>query len=320
MQDILFVGTKKNALHGNGKVGYFFQYAEPILNRCGLNVFKYESFDALEARISQHKRAVVALIYNEEESFEEVLNTEDLCSNHLERFLLVHPYKTGQIVSSKAASNEAFSKRGINVPPMAAGTTALGKVFSNVIQGSGQAVSTRHAGETLDERRYNTAFINTVHSFRGKDYFVSLRAMCVGGVCHSVYVRCRPVDEGNPSVHAINTPLEPDLLNYLYTRLVIGFRDYINEICRSVGDVLGLGFYSHDLLPCADSGEIYICETGFKFDEISLKHHLMPIKDQVVMADLFEGREIIKAAHLFVQQAADLGFLSYKKPPTALGV
>jgi hypothetical protein len=307
--DLVFVGTAEHGLHGNGKAGHFFTHAEPILRSYGISISKYESHALFAENIEKHPEGVVVLVYNEESRLDEPMMTEQLCEEKMERKLLIHPVKTARIVRDKRLTNLILDSHGVPVPAIIEGETTSKQVFSNAVLGSGHVVQAHKPGDTLDRGRYNTQYINTAHSYKGQDYFVSLRAICVGETCLSVYVRCRPTSEGSPSVHSMNTPVDADLLNYLHVNVALPAYDQIRQVSEKIGEVLGLGFYSHDLLPCSQTGKVYICETGFKFDEATLNAHLRAIKDKIIMADLFNGIEIMKTVHEFVRATRKKGFL-----------
>jgi hypothetical protein len=52
-------------------------------------------------------------------------------------------------------------------------------------------------------------------------------------------------------------------------------------------------------LPCADSNDLYVCETGIKLDEIALRQRLAPLKKRVLMSELYDGLESVKTAYAF---------------------
>ncbi|MBF9197343.1 hypothetical protein [Microvirga terrestris] len=309
MKNLVFVGARAHALHGNGKASTFFQYADSVFRSYGIDVFKYKNFNEFELNIDKHRDGIVTMIYNEEDGIEEAEQIERICMQNMRRALIVHPSKLGRVIGDKAATNTLLADNGIRVPKQIKSEAAIGQVFSNDPLGSGRTVSVHAPGEKLRFDRYNTEFINTVYPFRGRDYYVSLRAMCVGGTCIAIYTRCRPTEEGNPSVHTTNTPVDPELINYLHVRVAIRLQGKIIQVCEQIGQVIGLGFFSHDLLPCADTGEVFICETGVKFDEATLMNRLTPVRNSVVIQDVFNGVEIKKSAHEFVRAANEMGFL-----------
>lgn len=182
----------------------------------------------------------------------------------------------GRMIADKKAAHRAFSEAGLPMPPLARGDERY--IFSNAVQDSGAATRLLKAGQELNPERYNTAFIDTRVAYEGKSYFTTVRLMCVGPHILHAYVRAGEVSaEGGPSVHAIDTPLEPDLIEFLQRTLVLPRREELKTLAARIADLLGPGFYSHDLLIERDSGAIFISESGFKFHDWSYGNRIRPI-------------------------------------------
>ena len=62
-----------------------------------------------------------------------------------------------------------------------------------------------------------------------------------------------------------DTPRDPELLRYLRAELASADLERLLSFAARVGRTLGPGFYAHDVLVEAGSGELYLCETEFKF-------------------------------------------------------
>lgn len=279
---IALVGTARHGLHGNGKWTphlYFpkFRYA---LAKRGISLIAYrEPADAIR-NIAHHNPAAMqfVLIYNEVLQRDQFEDFAKLACHS--RFRFYNAASTGEIIGDKLLTNEAFSRAGIAVPPIA-GDQATDKVFSNARTGTGAATRVVDAGERLDASRYNTLFINTAHEYRGKLYHVALRALAITGTMICAYVRLRPTGEAEASVHAGDTPLDPALIAYFHETLVERNRTRLTKLCEQIGEVLGPGFYAHDILPSQENGELYVCETGFKFDDQDIRETLWPISSDL---------------------------------------
>jgi len=192
-----------------------------------------------------------------------------------------------RIIGDKRATNDIFSKAGIPVPPNA-GPQATNKVFSNALIGSRGATAVIDIGRPLDMDRYNTWFIDTVHDYMGKSYYVAIRTLAVTGTMISAFVRLRPTGEAETSVHAVDTPKDADLISYFHQTLVEANRPRLIQLCERIGKVLGPGFYCHDILPSRETGELFVCETGFKFDDMAYRDHLWSISTDLPF--LFHSR------------------------------
>ena len=257
--------------------------------------------DAL-CNIDHHDSASTAfvLVYNEvfqRDQFEDFAN---LARHH--RFRFYNAPSTGETIGDKLLTNAVLSRAGISVPPLA-GDQATETVFSNAKIGTHAPTRIVDPGEPLDASRYNTRFINTAHEYKGKFYHVALRALAITGTLVSAYVRLRPTGQAEASVHASDTPLDPMLISYFHETLVENNRPHLVTLCGQIGDVLGPGFYAHDILPSQESGELYVCETGFKFDDQDLREVLWPISsDLPFLIDHFTVRIADLAAEEIANQ------------------
>ena len=221
---------------------------------------------------------------------------------------LVNSPKVAEILSSKHKTNALYSENGIPVPGLVTGKAAS-PVFSNDTFGSKTQVYVRESGEGLDESRYNTRYVNTARAYLGNQYHVCLRALCFGGRLVSIYIRARSIEDGSPSVHSADTPRDAELLNHLFDQVVQPGSERIKELCKAIGMALGPGFYAHDILPCAETGELFVCESGFKFSDSSYKKHMEPIRRKLSYTD-FPGRaEAQRMADALIDELRPLGSL-----------
>jgi len=272
----------ESGLYGIGKVSpalYFpkFGYA---LSKLGVSLVAYrDPVDAL-LNIGNHDPARTAfiLVYNEDFQRELLPKFADLASNTEFRFY--NAPLAGQIAGDKRTTNEVFSKAGIPVP-LVAGIESTSKVFSNAPIGSHATTTVIDIGWPLDKSLYNTVAIDTAHDYKGKSYYVALRTLAVTGTMISAYARLRPTGEAEISVHASDTPKDPDLISHFHAVLVDANRHRLTQLCEQIGYVLGPGFYAHDILPCRETGELVVCETGFKFDDEDYREALWPISSDL---------------------------------------
>jgi hypothetical protein len=253
------------------------------------------------------------LVYNEEwiqimpELERQIRETEIVAKSAGGARLVVHDVDTGLAIGHKARTNAILQSASIPTPLMVRSPDRSRAVFSNTVLGTGNDVIVYAPGDAFDETRYNTEYINTIHEYRGKTYYVILRAMCVGEILVSVYIGARSTSENNPSVHLIDTPLDPNLMNYLYSTVVLPRYEALSTICRRLGSVLGMGFYCHDILPEAGSDRLYVCETGYKFDLVDARERLLPIHEKLVFADMCTSAATIKASHAFFYSIRKMG-------------
>jgi hypothetical protein len=205
----------------------------------------------------------------------------------------------GDILGDKLATYRAFSAVGIPMPKPIDGVTQQ-RVFSMERVGTNRPVIVVEGGQPIEPARLNTEFIDTSQEYLGKRYYICLRAMCVGPKPYAIIVRAAEVGE-NPSVRSIYTKLNPGLLNFLYEKVVVDRRVQIERICTDVAKLLGIGFYAHDLLPDSGSNKVFLCESGFKFEDTATREHFAPIAGELKFWDDIEtGLE--KAAALLAEQ------------------
>lgn len=281
---IALVGTSKSGLCGFGKASQtlYFPELRYALAKRGVSLVAYRDPDDALRDIGNHDpaRTAFVLVYNEVFQRDDFQHFGDLTS-HAE-FRFYNAPSVGAIIGDKRATNAVFSDAGISVPPMVSATeAAASKVFSNAPIGTHAATAIIDVGRTLDADRYNTCFIDTAHEYKGKSYYAALRALAVTGTMISAYVRLRPTGEAEAAVHASDTPKDPHLIAHFHELLVETNRRQLIKLCRQIGDVLGPGFYAHDILPSRETGELYVCETGFKFDDTDYREALLPLSSDL---------------------------------------
>lgn len=273
------------------------------MKRHGVDVFTYPTPEEFIDSLLLHKahQPVFVLVYNETYSkFYDPRRIESAIRTHWPDAVIFNSTKTGKILRDKRRLNTFLRKEGIGVPAMVESETSTTKTLSNAAIGSHKPVVVYDVGEPLDHDRYNTAFINTVREYSGKTCYVCLRALAVSTKLVSVYVRARPTDDGDPSVHSRDTPVDADLINHLYREVAAPNTPRIENLCYQLGRVLGPGFYAHDILPCTDTGRLLVCESGFKFNDNTLRKHLLSIGRELPFSDLFTDEEALRAAEAFL--------------------
>jgi hypothetical protein len=213
--------------------------------------------------------------------------------------LLVHGPLIGRIVADKTLTHRTLSAAGIPMPRMLSDqSVAPFEVLSNEKQATHAPVVVINPGDRLIPNRYNTELIDTRHEFSGKRYYVALRAMCVGRRCLSIFIRARPVEQRDPSVHKVNAAL----LNFLYERIVVPRSAAISSLCVGIAEALGLGFYSHDILPERSTERVLLCETGFKFYDNLYREHVWPLRGQLINDDYLSDDFPQRSAECFAAE------------------
>jgi hypothetical protein len=301
---VALVGTSREGLYGYGKATpllYFPKFGHALAKR-GITLMAYRDPAHALRNIANHDptRTAFVFVYNEDFQRDHLQSFGELTCHTGFRFY--NAPSAGEILGNKSLTNAIFAKAGICVPPLVCGE-ATSKVFSNAQIGTHAVTTILDVGQPLDAGRYNTRFIDTVHEYGGNSYHVALRALAVTGTMLSAYVRLRPAGEAEASVHASDTPQDAALISYFHETVVESNRTRLIELCEQIGEVLGPGFYAHDILPRRETGELYVCESGFKFDDQDIREALWPIgSDLPFLMDHFTVRIADLAAEEIAKQ------------------
>ena len=183
--------------------------------------------------------------------------------------------RIAKVIRDKEETNKILSGSGVSMPRCNIGERK--KIFSNVRIGCQEQVFIYEDLKELDDDRYNTEFIDTRIQFRNSVYYTTTRLMCIGSQVLQIYVRARDISENNPSVHNKDTPLDHELLDFLYKQLVTPRLANYYLLAESIESILGPGFYAHDVLVDNDSDDLILCETGFKFFDESYSNRMMGV-------------------------------------------
>lgn len=276
---VIFAGLGRHRLADQGKLSAraYLPALCDALREAGYDTRFVVSLDALERAMDGPAPVAVVMIYNEEWH---IPSGPRLDAALARADLVFHHPDTGRIVADKRRTNAVLSAAGVPMPRMV--TRVEGRVFSNDVSASAAAVSVLEEGAALDAARYNTEFIDTRVEHGGKDYYSTVRVMCIGPSITHALVRARDAAQNSAGVHSRDTPADAPLINALYRRLVEPNRAELKAIARRIHGALGPGFYAHDVLVERGTDRILVCETGFKFDNaqyarlVGSIQHLLP--------------------------------------------
>ena len=262
----------------NGKIsaGAFLPSFCDTLRASGLETLFVSSEREL-ARIVSRRRPLVLLHLYGEDHTRIASSRMDLLER--DAVAVFNGSRTGELLADKLISHRAFEAGGVPVPALFAKKGFVRQRAGTGLEtfmdlGSGGAVSG-------DDTRIRTEFVDTAVTFDGRRYYTTVRLLCVDDIVLHAYPRARDVQEGNGSVHSRNTPLDPALIEHLHQTLVATRAEDFSRVARRLFDVLGHGFYAHDLLIDQKDGSISVCESGFKFDDRTYTGHLKPISDKI---------------------------------------
>jgi hypothetical protein len=270
-----------------------------MLERQGIASETLTSQEVIARGPARHERAHALLHFNEL-SYVAAGEPPELTAIEAELealgYTLHHRGATARVVGDKRRQNAVLTAAGVPMPRLLHGQAGDETVFSNEAVNAHVRVDVLPPGSALDDDRYNTTLVDTVHEVQGRAYHVSLRAICFGARVLYAWPRCRDVAEGDPSVHTGDTPADLAVISDLHARLVVPNKRQIARIAQGVSAALGCNFYAHDLLPCAATGKLYLCETNLKFYDGRYRWQMRPIKEGHPVAAMFNGKAYARRA------------------------
>lgn len=312
-RSIAVVGTYAEGLNIPGKVTgpLFFPIFDYVLRQFDARLCRYENADEFVEADTSDFAGIVILIYKEAlDDLDAVQSAEDRILTKCPEALIVHAARLGRTLGSKIATNQLLSQVGVPVPRMIREPVCSQMVFSNHAHSTQQKVYLVRPGEPLDPDRYNTTYVDTTHRFNGTDYYVYLRVYAVGETQVATYAGCRPTADGDPSVH-LSDALDPLAINYFNSYFTIPFQAEIQNLCSRIGATLGLGFYVHDLLPCRETGRLFVTESGVKLNPgPAVRQKYWHLQSEIPpFAGFFSAEHVLRACYAFVYGAQRRGFL-----------
>jgi hypothetical protein len=277
---LIICGFGLGGFGGRGKVQprLFFPDFCTVLAREGISTIFASTAQQLSRLVT--KDSVVIHIYSEEigDRLPDRIDTDHVLNAQRRALLIFNHPSIGPIIGRKDETHRLFTQNGIHMPSK---NVDSGTVFSISPYGSGTGVKLFDDKSKLDTDNHNTSYIDTRVNFGDQQFHTSVRLLCVGREIVHAFVRARNTKDGSPSVHSRNTPTDPELLEFLHTKLVNPHIAKFQLLAKDVATVLGLGFYVHDLLVEKQTGKIFICETGFKFHDWTYVNHISSISDSL---------------------------------------
>lgn len=298
---LVFTAFTRFGLGGKGKV-YIPEYFPGFTQRlaeAGVDCSFVFDEAGLEAALDDRDTAILH-IFNEEKVYP---RNSRIRAAEARVGVVFCTARAAQIVSQKPRANRFLTSRGIAMPPMVQAIASDAPVFSNAAIGSGRRTAVLAQGAGLDSSRYNTRYVDTRLTFEGTTYHTMFRIQAVGRQVQHAYPRARDVKERSASVHSKDTPANGPLIEFLFQTLIEPRRDAIARHTRALGEILGPGFYAHDMVVCAATGALYMVETGFKFNDTPYATYLQPDADRMPSNRIFyTGEYPVLAADLFLAE------------------
>ena len=308
---ILMLAFGPRGLRPRGKVKSrrFFPPFCRVLGQCGIASAYIGDYESLERELCLADGLPTVLVNLVNELYDD-LDAYDIPKSFLEQTNAVfNSHGIAKIVRDKKEANLFFSEHNISMPGH--NLDERTNVFSNARFGTGARAFIVDNLQGLDEERYNTQFIDTTVQFRESVYFTCIRLVCIGTYLIRIHIRARDVSENNPSVHNKDTPKDRELLDYLHEKLVAPRLEAFHALSYRIGHVLGPGFYAHDVLIDNKTGQLFLCETGFKFYNDTYEERMIGVVgDRNFLCNVSDQETYAGyAASVFVSYCAEMGFL-----------
>ena len=248
-----------------GKVdpNYFFPPFCNVLGQCGIGSIYVNDMVGLERELKASGEVPTILLDLVNEDYDDlgVYDIPDALNSQPDA--IFNSRRIAKIIGDKKETNVFLSRNGISMPSLSGLESK--KIFSIARSGSEEAAFVYEGVGEIDDARYNAEFIDTRMEFEGVVYYTTVRLMCIGPKILQIYVRTRDERGYNPSVHGKDTPVDRALLDYMHIQLVKPrLEDYVS-LATDLESVLGPGFYAHDVLVDNSTGELFLCETGYKY-------------------------------------------------------
>lgn len=260
---ITAMGSDGFKTYGKVNSNHFFPSFCSVLCQCGIGLVYVNDMASLERELqaSRGMPTILLDLVNEDDDDLGAYDIPDALDNQPN--VVFNSRRIAKVIGDKKETNAFLSRNGISMPNLA--DLENRKIFSNARSGSQQAVLVYENAGGIDDTRYNAEFIDTRIEFGGVVHYTAVRLMCIGRSIVQIYVRARDEKDSDPSVHNKDTPVDRALLDYMHRQLVEPRLDDYISLAADVESVLGPGFYAHDVLVDNSTGELFLCETGYKY-------------------------------------------------------
>lgn len=300
--EVCFYGPSPQFFSRGGKVTafeYLPDFCDQLRMR-GIRTSFASTTSALESFVSSDTKRVLVSIYQEEGGH--IPTDPDVLSLIDQADLNFNHPRSAMTIVNKLETNKTLAKAGCNVPKQAVELEKDAPVFSNELDSTAASSFVTTADQANDESRFNAQFLDTRMPYKGREYYTTMRLMCINDQITHTMMRARDAAEGNASVHSANTPQDVDLINQLWQTTLEKYETQFRQIARQVFEAFGDGFYAHDTLIDHATQTAYICETGYKFNDRAYQRHVDAFKHRLpgMKGHLSPGMSAQSAAPIFL--------------------
>lgn len=206
---------------------------------------------------------VVIHVYNEDyEEFPDVAEFD----RRFPKLLVFNRAELGVNLGWKDKTHRLLTARGVPMPRLADQLEPGTPIFSNERRESKARILMLRKGDELDESRYNTEYVDTRRTYGGTSYLTAIRMLCVGRELVHAFAQASPESEGGYSARGKLMPFDAGFLKAIHDDLIGRRRAEIVDLAARLGEALGPGFFSHDVVVDRETDRLLVCESGFKFD------------------------------------------------------
>jgi len=274
---VAFVGSRHQGLYarGKGQPDALAPVQYGLLQR-GVTSSVHATPDDLLATIGHTGEIPILVVFIFNEEFPHSYTADNVVRALRDRGVLVaNEPDVARVFASKRLSHSFLKDIEVEVPQDATGSQ--GPLFSTADLGSGLPAYRTTQTDQHNPDRHNVEFIDTRHTFNGRQYYACIRAACFGATFIDAWIRLRDAQENDPTVHTRNIPLEPRVIEHFQDLLVARRQADLRALCKRVGTAFGPGTYVLDILPCATHGTHFVCELGMKYDNYEMRNHMYAI-------------------------------------------
>ena len=280
MNKAVLVARGRDGLRGRGKLRprRFLPLLEGALKDRGVALQTAESSNEASELIEGGAEVVIN-VFNEQSERDDIVIPDSELPPHF----AINRLQLRDVLNDKRVLNTFYREHGIPTPA----ESKLGQPgFEIYATGTGRPPRMLAAEEASRQGHHVTKFIETSRPYKGKVYRTYVRLFAIGPYLIAANVGLRPWSEDHLSVHLMDTPLEPELINHFQSLLVDRNLERFRTLAERLGKSLGPGTYVHDTVVEAETQNIYVCETGIKFEIGEAEDYFAPVRADVPALDL----------------------------------
>ena len=279
MKLVLIAARGHNGLRGKGKLRprKFLPVLRRELALHGVTMATSETLSETQEWIKRGAQVLIN-VFNEQHERDDIVFFDDDLPPHF----AINPLSLRDVLNDKRTLSEHYKKHGIPTPADSEMGQDGFEIYATNSSRPPRLVAT---GQSPQDGHHVTKFIETSRPYKGRVYRTYVRLFAIGPYLISGNVGVRPWAEDKLSVHLMDTPLDAELINHFQWLLVDRNIDRFRELAKRLGDCLGPGLFAHDVVVESETQNIYVCETGIKFEIGEAENYFAPVRLDVPALD-----------------------------------